>query len=57
MGAAFLPGQSLARLPFELLNGLAQISAHGFCFQSTFSRVLDTTYFLAAQIVWTKDSI
>jgi len=41
-----------------LLNGLAQIPAHEFpAFQSTCSRVLDTTYFFAALIVWAKDSI
>ncbi len=48
--------QSLARLLLELLNGLLQISAHS-AFQSTRSRVLDTTYFFAALIVWAKGSI
>jgi hypothetical protein len=50
--------QSLARLPLQLLNGLPQlipltISA----FQSTRSRVLDTTYFLAASIARAKGFI
>ena len=45
--------QSLARLPLELLNGLTQIPA----FQSTRSRVLDTTYFFTALIVRAKGPI
>src|SRR5215204_3188511 len=49
--------QSFARLPLELLNGLAQIPRTSSAFQSTRSRVLDTTYFFAALIVRAKGSI
>src|SRR5438132_14250724 len=49
--------QSLARLPLELLNDLAQIPAHEFRVPIDCSRVLDTTYFFAALIVWAKGSI
>ena len=49
--------QSLTRLPLELPDGLAQIAAHDSAFQSTCPRVLDTTYFLAALIVWAKGVI
>jgi hypothetical protein len=43
--------QSLTRLPLELLNGLAQISAHELRVPIAPLQVLDTTYFLAASIV------
>jgi hypothetical protein len=49
--------QSLARLPLELLNGLPQVPAHELCVPVDRSRVLDTTYFLAASIVRAKGSI
>ena len=44
--------QSLTRLPLQLLNGIPQMGPRtSSAFQSTRSRVLDTTYFLAASIV------
>ena len=49
--------QSLTRLPLELLNGLARSPRTSSAFQSTCPRVLDTTYFFAALIVWAKGSI
>ena len=49
--------QSLTRLPLELVNGLPQIPAHELRFQSTRSRVLDTTYFFTESIFRTKGSI
>lgn len=49
--------QSPARLALELLNGLRQTPGTSSAFQSTRSRVLDTTYFLAASIERAKGSI
>src|SRR6476659_9294672 len=42
-GASRLHEQSLTRLPLELLNGLPQIPRTSSAFQSTRSRVLDTS--------------
>jgi hypothetical protein len=49
--------QSPTRLPLELLNGLPQFPRTSSAFQSTRSRVLETTYFFAASIVRAKGSI
>src|SRR5215471_14185216 len=49
--------QSPTRLPLELLNGLVQIPRTSSAFQSTRSKVLDTTYVFAASIVRAKGSI
>src|SRR5215212_9761415 len=50
--------QSLARLSLELLNGVPKRSPRtSSAFQSTWSNVLDTTYFFAASIVRAKSSI
>src|SRR5580692_9703790 len=49
--------QSLTRLPLELLNGLPRSPRTNSAFQSTRSRVFDTTYFFAASIVRAKGSI
>ena len=49
--------QAFAWLPLELLNGVPQVTPQSSAFQSTRSRVLDTTYFFAASIVRAKGSI
>jgi hypothetical protein len=49
--------QSFVRLLLELLNGFPQIPAHELRIPIDRSRVLDTTYFLAASIVRAKGSI
>jgi len=41
--------QPLARLPLELLNGFPRSPRTSSAFQSTRSRVLDTTYFFAGE--------
>ena len=45
------------RLPLQLLNGLPESPRTSSAFQSTRSRVLETTYFFAESIVRPKGSI
>ena len=49
--------QPLPRLSLELPNGLPRSPRTSSAFQSTRSRVLETTYFFAAAIVRAKGSI
>ena len=49
--------QAFARLPLELLNGFPQVPRTSSAFQSTRSRVPDTTYFFAPSIFRAKGTI